>query len=333
MEIKLGVRDRTREILDIRQRGSRTDSIRFDLETLQHHWSKHRDSKACVPDFYVIRLVTLLEVFARGNIASLIDHDKQYADRAIELSKHFKIDFALVRDIQGRAITLGDILAHSVPVNSFGQVENYFEILLGKALRQLLENVVDRWKELTKESTEPIIDDYDALVKCLSRVFEVRHILCHEAPRKPVYDFGEIDNFLDGAVRFTKALDEVLRFEKFGLVPLTQTEMNIAAGESLKNTELELDRLFSEISIRVGNSDEKNVSTNTTQTEISLLQCLKTSQENWLSYRKAHCEFETYRFRGGTIRSFLWATEAERITKLRIADLQSWLKFELERFS
>ena len=81
----LSTRDRTREILDIRQRGSRSDTVPFDLEALQREWSKHRHSEACVPDFYVIRLVTLLEVFTRGNIDSLIDYEKKYTDRAIKL--------------------------------------------------------------------------------------------------------------------------------------------------------------------------------------------------------------------------------------------------------
>jgi hypothetical protein len=90
---------------------------------------------------------------------------------------------------QGRAITLGDILAHNVPVNSFGQTVGYFETLLGKPLRPLLEAAADRWDtEVMKKSTGPIISDYDALARCLTRLFDVRHILCHEAPRKSVYE-------------------------------------------------------------------------------------------------------------------------------------------------
>jgi hypothetical protein len=86
-----------------------------------------------------------LEVFTRRNLADLIDHNRLFTDRAIELSKNIKIDFALVRDIQGRTITLGDILAHSVPINSLGHIAGCFETVLGKSLRPLLETIVDRW--------------------------------------------------------------------------------------------------------------------------------------------------------------------------------------------
>jgi hypothetical protein len=132
--------NRTQEILDAKQRDARW--MRFGphgLQVLQQQWKKNGQSESCTADFYVIRAVTLLEVFTGSNLADLIDHDRLHTDPAIQLSKHVRIDFALVRDIQGRVITLGDILAHSTPVNSFGQIVTCIETVLGKSLRSLLE--------------------------------------------------------------------------------------------------------------------------------------------------------------------------------------------------
>jgi uncharacterized protein YecT (DUF1311 family) len=326
-------RDRTQEILDVKQRDARWIRVgSYALENLQREWLKNRKSEACVPDFYVIRAVTLLEVFTRGNLADLIDHGKPFTDRAIDFSKHVKIDFALVRDIQGRMITLGDILALSAPVNSFGQIVSHFETLLGKPLRPLLESAVDRWNtEVMKTSTGPIISDFDALARCVTRLFEVRHILCHEAPRKSVYKGSEVDEFLDKAIRLAKALHEVLTFERFGRVPLTQTEMNIAANEDLKKAEDEMNRLFATIEARVKDVGSKHASLRDSGADDSWLRHLTDVQEKWLSYRRAHCEFQTYLNRGGTIRPLLWAREANRLTELRIADLESWLKQDSEK--
>jgi uncharacterized protein YecT (DUF1311 family) len=329
----MSTRDRTQEILDVKQRDARWNRFGpYALENLQREWAKNRKREACAPDFYVIRAVTLLEVFTRGNLADLIDHGRQFTDRAIDFSKHVKIDFALVRDVQGRTITLGDILAHSVPVNSFGQVVGHFETLLGKPVRPLLEVAVDRWDtEVMKKSKSPIIEDYEATARCLTRLFEVRHILCHEAPRESVYAASEIDEFLDKAIRLAKALHEILTFERFGLVPLTQTEMNIAANEDLKKTQDEMNRLFSQIEVRVSAADASILSVGGAINEDSWMSCLKDAQEKWLSYRKAQCEFQTYLNRGGTIMSLLWASEADRLTGLRIADFQSWLRQDSER--
>jgi uncharacterized protein YecT (DUF1311 family) len=326
-------RDRTQEILDVKQRDARWIWFgSYGLETLRREWLKNRQNEACEPDFYVIRTVTLLEVFTRRNLADLIDHDRRFTDRAIDLSKHVKIDFALIRDIQGRTITLGDILAHSVPVNSFGQTVGYFETLLGKPLRPLLEVAHDRWDtEVMKKSMGPIITDYETLARALVRLFEIRHILCHEAPRKSVYEANEIDEFLDRAVQLATALHEVLTLERFGRVPLTQTDMNIAAGQDLKKTEDEMDRLFAAVEARVTEVDRKHAGIKTLGTDETWLQNLRDTQEKWLSYREAHCEFQTYPNRGGTIRPLLWAREANRLTELRIADFESWLKQDAER--
>jgi uncharacterized protein YecT (DUF1311 family) len=326
-------RDRTQEILDVKQRDARwTWFGPHAIESLQRDWQKNRDKPGATPDFYVIRAVTLMEVFTRRNLADTIDHDRTFTDRAIEFSKHVKIDFALVKDIQGKTITLGDILAHSVPVNSFGQVVGYFETLLGKPLRPLLEAIVDRWDtEIMKKPRALIVDDYDGMARSLSRLFEVRHILCHEAPRKSAYEVSEIDGFLDKAIRLVKALHEILTLERFGLVPLTQTAMNIAAAEELTKTEAEMNKLLISIETRLKEVDSKPISIPGYESDASWLEHLKNVQEKWLAYRKAHCDFETYLNRGGTIRSLLWGKEAMRLTERRIADLESWLTRDADR--
>jgi uncharacterized protein YecT (DUF1311 family) len=326
-------RDRTQQILDTKERGDRwTRFGAHALEALRREWQKNCEKPACTLDFYVIRTVTLLEVFTRRNLANTIDHDRRFTNRAIEFSKHVKIDFALLRDVQSKTITLGDILAHSVPVNSFGQIASYFETLLGKPLRPLVEIAIDRWEDETmKTSAGPIVKDYDAMARCLTRLFEVRHILCHEAPRRSVYEAGEIDQFLDNAIQLAKALHTILTLEKFGLVPLTQTGMNIAAAEELTRTEAEMNELLSTIEARVKEVDHRPISVPGYESDDSWLDHLKDAQEKWLAYRKAHCEFDTYLNRGGTIRPLLWGMEATRLTHLRISDLETWIKQDSER--
>jgi uncharacterized protein YecT (DUF1311 family) len=53
------------------------------------------------------------------------------------------------------------------------------------------------------------------------------------------------------------------------------------------------------------------------------------SQEKWLAYRNAQCEFDSFMFRGGTIRSSLCGAQATQLTKLRIDEL----KLSLEKVS
>src|SRR5216683_2253667 len=179
-----------------------------------------------------------------------------YANRALEFSKNLKIDYALVQSIQGRVVTLGDVVGHSVSVNSFGQMLGYFEILLdNKPLRGSLTSAVDRCvTEIEQKPPSPIISDFDAMAACLSQLFEARHILCHEMPRKPPYSENEIDVFLTEGFRLTKALEEIVTFERFGLVPLTQTEMNISAHETLRKKELDLEEVLRSVKAAVSDN-------------------------------------------------------------------------------
>jgi uncharacterized protein YecT (DUF1311 family) len=329
----MSTRDRTGEILDVKERNPLRHRFgSYSLKSLKSQWTKSGKSEGATPDFYVIRAVTLLEVFTRGNIGEIIDHGAEYANRAIELSKNLKMDFALVQGIEGRVITLGDIVAHNVSVNSFGQMLGHFETLLDKKpLRTVLASAVDRWgTEIEKKPPVPIIGDFDLLARRLTRLFEVRHILCHETPKRPAYAVGEVEGFLDEAIRFTKAVEEVLTFEMFGLTPLTQTEMNIAAGKDLKKKEEELNQLLSEIRAKIKVTDDARSRLAAPSADAGWMHSLDDAQEKWLSFRNSQCDFDTYLNQGGTIRPTLWAGEASRLTDLRIAELRAWLRLESE---
>jgi uncharacterized protein YecT (DUF1311 family) len=128
-----------------------------------------------------------------------------------------------------------------------------------------------------------------------------------------VYSQNEIEGFLEDAYRFARALEEVLQYEKFGLYPLTQVEMNIAAAERLSKSELEMEALTSEVRKQMGEDSDA-------------LSAFDDAQQKWRLYRDAQCEFDTYCYRGGTIRSCIWSGEATRLTEDRIEELRVWMK-------
>jgi uncharacterized protein YecT (DUF1311 family) len=146
-----------------------------------------------------------------------------------------------------------------------------------------------------------------------------------------VYAVSEVEGFLNEAIRFTKALEVVLSFEMFGLTPLTQTEMNIAAGKDLRKKEEELNQLLGEIRTKVKVTDDARSRSAAPSADAGWMHSLDDAQEKWLSFRNAQCDFDTYLNQGGTIRPTLWAGEASRLTNIRIAELRSWLRRESDR--
>jgi uncharacterized protein YecT (DUF1311 family) len=308
-------RDRTSEIIGIKTRGGSATNGAFasyTLDALKREWDKLSVNREVPSDFYIIRAVTILEVFTRARIGMLVDLGKDYAKRATDLLKDYRIDFDLVQSVYGRTIALGNIVAHSVQINSFGQIVDHFKVLLEFDLSDRLAKAVDRWEtEVKKKPSCPIIPVYASMAAQLKRLFELRHILCHELPKKAVYSRNEISDLLGHAVTFADALQNVLNFEMYGLTPLTQTEMNIDAGRRLRSKEHELEALIESIRSEISWADG----------EIGTLQI---SQETWKAYRDAYCEFSTWLNRGGSIRSTLWAGRARDITEQRIAQVRSW---------
>jgi uncharacterized protein YecT (DUF1311 family) len=311
-------RDRSAEIIGIKTRGGSATNAAYasyTLDSLKRDWDKLNENRSVPSDFYLIRAVTILEVFTRARIGMLVDHDQNYARRATDLLRDYRIDFDLVQCVYGHTITLGDIVAHSLQVNSFGQIVDHFKVLLEFDLSDRLAKAVDRWQtEVEKEPPRPIIPDFAAMAAHLTRMFELRHILCHELPKKPVYQRDEISSFVGHAKTFAHALQEVLNLEMYGLTPLTQTEMNIEAAGKLQSKEQELEALIESI-----------------RTEISWvegeLEALQLSQDTWKAYRDAYCEFDTWLNMGGTIRPLLWGGRAQEITEQRIDQLRSWKVF------
>ncbi len=154
---------------------------------------------------------------------------------------------------------------------------------------------MDRWAtEVEQKPAEPIIADFENTAACLSRLFDVRHILCHEMPRRLPYSEGDIDGFLEEALRFTKALEEIITFEMFGRTPLTQTEMNVSAHETLKKKESELEGVLMDVKAEIKRSGDAISERLRERDNKSWLDCLEESQRKWLAYRDAHAEFDSY---------------------------------------
>lgn len=306
-------RDRAAEILEVKRRGQRDAlSVHYDLKSLRDHWHVFSEPGSQVAGFFPVRAVTLLEVFTRAWIATIVDYGSPYVERAVAFTKNVKLDYELVRAIQGRTITLGDTIAHSISLNSFSQLAASFETLIERPFVPLISLAIDRWAvESRKESPKPIITDSTAMCAAIERLFEVRHILCHEYPRERVFRPEEISRLLDAASEFTAATTEACTELLYGKVPLSNAEMKEVAHEKWQETEAELNRIIPAIK---ANGDEE------------ACRILDEGQQCWLSYRERQCALRADLARGGTLSGLLWLREAKDVTDARVKELRWYLE-------
>lgn len=81
-------------------------------------------------NFIPIRLVTILEVFLRGQIAELVNSNESYFERGEKLVRGAKIDLAFASHVDRRELTVGDFVAHAVSLNSIESVMKIMDTLL-----------------------------------------------------------------------------------------------------------------------------------------------------------------------------------------------------------
>ncbi|QGG91522.1 DUF1311 domain-containing protein [Agrobacterium sp. MA01] len=287
-----------------------TFTLGYDLHRLGGLWEARKDDSAAFADFIPMRLVTLIEVFTREAIRELVDAGSPYLERAETLAKGAKFDFALLAGLQGRKVSVGDLIAHTVAVNEPGRIVAYLSTLVPD-FRQRLEASHPRWTEEQSDwPLPPIITDYNQMMSRLSRLFTVRHIVTHELPSAPAFDPDEIGGFLQAAQQFIEASDWVLVDVLRGGVPRTQLEMNTQAGAALAALEDEMVALVTAIKERGGVDPD----------------ALEATQLAWDAYATSEANLHASLVEGGSMYSMIWASAKEEETRHRIDVLRWWVE-------
>ncbi|MGO6969545.1 lysozyme inhibitor LprI family protein [Rhizobium leguminosarum] len=283
-------------------------TLAYDLQRLGELWRSNAEEATTFADFIPMRLVTIIEVFTREAIRELVDAGSPYLEKAEELSKGAKLDFALLAGLQGRKVSIGDLVAHTVSVNEPGRIVAYLAALVPDFVQRLKASH-PRWtEERANWPLDPIISEYSMMMANLSRLFTVRHIVTHELPSEPAFHPSEIDGFLKAAGEFIEATDWVLVETLRNAVPRTQTEMNAQAGAALNVLEREMGDLISAIKERG-------------EVDASLLDG---TQEAWNVYAKKEAELRASLVTGGSMYSMIWASAKEEETRSRMETLRWW---------
>jgi uncharacterized protein YecT (DUF1311 family) len=302
-------RDRVSELMSIKERAGRDFSppSEYDLTQLEITWHEKLKGISPADELVPIRIVTILEVFGRRWIGKLINFGAPYVERAAKLKVDVKYDFAIASSLQGGAVTLGDVVAHSVSLNAFEQYIAVFSALTDSKFLDLISETKDRMAVETEgESAQPIIGSVDELAKTLSRLFEVRHVLVHELPSNKPHSVDEVSGFIRSAKEFVAAADEQLTQALYGLYPVSQQAMNLKAIEASEAADAELAAVCAEAE------------------KIDWAKPLATVQRAWEEYRDAEAEREASAFEGGTMQPLIYFSAREEITRERIKALKAW---------
>lgn len=307
-------RDKLAEITGIRMRGKGLGYSRgmSEIVALVDGW--HGDAFRMSPQFIVIRLVTILEVFTRDWAARIIDAGEPYTSRGADLAKGtLKIDFALAQALVGKQISFGELVSHETQFNSVGDIDRTFSKLIETSLFAYLTGVVDRWAiEIQGRLPEPLMPNPNECRAILARLFEQRHIFVHELPADQSVEGAILDGYISAASQFVHAADQAFNTLLYGDYPLTQTAMNAAAAKDADEADNELAEVLEQLDPNKEQAD------------------LQASQTAWENFRDRHAEFRSGITRPGhgSIAPMLYSGEIETLTRARIDQLKWYLNRE-----
>lgn len=281
------------------------------LFALEHAFKEHDKSQGELTRYFPVALIACIEGYFRLAIKDLIDVGDPYLSNAERPASSLKLDFSLLRAVHGKAITVGELVAHGIPLSRLDHVENAITCLIGTGFLQALRTTTDRWAhEVRGEPVGPILGDSDQVFSDVARTFELRHIICHEIASAYEIETDEVARCFQSCVAFLRAADEFISEALHPGAPLTQTDINIAASQSLAEARARLDEAVERVRNRLDAAE---------------LVVFNESQYKWQAYSDAWVAFATgERVKSGTIWPLIAAGAAEATVNQRIDEVAGW---------
>lgn len=267
--------------------------------------------------YFPLALIALLEGFIRHSLRTLLDHKAECLGQFLgsTWAKDQRFDLRILTAIAGRKVSVGELVAHLIPIKSFETVDSALSAALGQSFAVQFRTVRKRTPEYQRDnessvpvlSNVPMISDPDAIVATIKDAFRLRHVLAHE----PAFHVGvtkeQIGDQLRAVAAMMSATSEIVEQTVDPNAPMTQLGMNERAWQAAHLADAEMMEAKENA---VGGVDEERA------------KALSRSQEAWLAYREAQVEIEGLAFEGGSIRPEIEAQAREAITRARIADFR-----------
>jgi len=309
----------TRDIINgiIQSRSRRkSDSAKLELfmrlSTLERAFENRRELDAELLKYFPVALVACLEGYFRLAIKEMIDTGSPFLERSAELLRNAKLDFDVLKALHGKQITIGEFIAHNIPISRLSHINHALSALLGKDMLAELRTVADRWSyEVQGNPKTPILSEPDGTNAAVSKTFELRHIICHEMASSYEVEVSDIERGFTATAMFLKAADELIGETLNTNAPLTQADMNIEAGAQLDAALQEVEALSNNIKNRL--NPER-------------IEQFAKAHTAWRTYMETWAQFEADSYKGGTIWPTIYCGSAAAIAESRIDQLKEYLR-------
>lgn len=246
-----------------------------------------------------IRLVALIEDSVRDEYALIID-DKRYRNNLTELiNKNIPLNVDVLSSLQDDVVSIGEYFSYSLTCNGTEDIIKNLSKLLCCSFHDEIR------RELGEET--------NSVLNMVGRVFNERHVLCHESSVEPGYDKKTIVSYIQAVLRFIETIRNIIQDKLFPDSPQTTEEMITEAIKEFRAADRELEET---IQIIKDNDLDGLIE------EMGSLSFI----EKWREYRESRAKIDSNSFEGGSIQPIIYYASLTTTTKWLIKELQSTYK-------
>ncbi|MDO9183813.1 MAG: HEPN domain-containing protein [Bacteriovorax sp.] len=308
-------KDIVREIAEVRERrrfGFAMTELVYRLHELEDSFKRFDKSNKELIRYYPVAIVACMEGYFRLAIKEIIDRGEPYISNAEKLASTIKIDFSVLHAVHGKEITVGELISHSVPLSRLDHIEHILSNLLGNSFLHGIRVTTDRYShEIYGKPLVPILDNPDCVFASVNKIFELRHVICHELATAHTADYDEIAKYFQNGLSFMRAADELISETLNPGSPLTQRDMNIHSQKILEDAESRLLQLCESLQNEL--DDNERIA-------------FDRAQLIWQDFYRAWAEVTSNFCEGGTMRPMVYNSECTAIIEKRILELTDYKK-------
>ena len=306
-------RDVVQEIVNKYSSGElRKESISYRFQTIDkistELYSRSDSGSNELCKYIPVAAIACLEWYFRLVYKELIDYGSPYTDNAGKL-KDLKFDFQIVKAIQGMTITLGDFIAHMLPLSRVDHVFGHMDTLLGNNFKNELIEFYCRENTDLNTSSIDARQDFEEIVKSVHTLFELRHKYCHEISNfsQDTTDKELIMHSFTKMQRLIRITDGYIEYLLYPDTPKTQAEINVLVSSDLTEINKLLEKTLEESRVDLTESQQ---------------QLFHKAQSDWLEYREAYSELKASFYEGGPIQPAIHGLTKIGITESRVKELK-----------
>lgn len=311
-------RDTIKEIMELKSRNEFADSHQVHLrlyslqELLKSSTGNGRTNEE-VLRYIPIALVACMEGLFRSLYAEIIDYGEPYSKNVEKFnSSNRKFDYNIINAIQSKKLTIGEFISHTLSCNNISDIDNNISILLETKFLHELKNFETQSNfDEQKTISSTFKNDSKNILKSVVKVFELRHIFCHEFGTKVQVDQDIIQELFSNTKIFLENATDFIYSKLYPNAPETQTDMNIDAHN-------EFDKIDAKLEVYISKLKDEDFT--------DMLDfdkgAFEESMIKWKQYRVSEAIYKSSVVEGGSMQPMIYSMSMYTTTLRKIKELE-----------